>query len=82
MDEHVNTSINTDYASNYWIVVIDCLLQRRIDTVRSLLKLNSEADTEPFKIVDNILRTMPIFEVNLSFYIFHKGFFIEHQTYK
>ncbi|KAK6643060.1 hypothetical protein RUM43_004563 [Polyplax serrata] len=62
MDEHVNTSINTDYASNYWIVVIDCLLQRRIDTVRSLLKLNSEADTEPFKIVDNILRTMPIFE--------------------
>lgn len=59
-----NDSVDIDSDPNYWIVIINCLLQRRIYTVRSLLKLHSQFDTEPFKLVDTILRTMPVFEVS------------------
>lgn len=67
--------VDLDYVPNYWIVVINCLLQRKIDTVRALLQINPDAHTEAFKLVDIILRTMPIFEVcimhSMNFFLYH-----------
>jgi len=53
---------------NYWAVITDCLFQRRIETVRALLSVHSKAKTEPFQKMDQVLRTMPIFEVRFTFF--------------
>ncbi|XP_045448581.1 nuclear pore complex protein Nup85 [Melitaea cinxia] len=47
----------------YWDTVIGMVVQGRIDVVRSLLKLHSNADSNEFKLVDNSLRSMPVYNV-------------------
>lgn len=46
---------------DYWETVIGSLMQGRIQVVRGLLKLHSASDSNPFKIVDQILKDMPIY---------------------
>lgn len=58
---------------DYWETVIGSLLQGRIKVVRALLKLHSEADTQPFKAVDQCLRSMPIYNVNKFYFLVTKN---------
>lgn len=48
----------------YWDTVIGCLLQGRIDITLALLKLHNASDSQPFKLVDNILKSMPVYDVS------------------
>lgn len=50
---------------NYWETVIGMIVQGRVDVARALLKLHSEAETNEFKLLDNALRTMPIYSVSI-----------------
>lgn len=47
----------------YWDTVIGSLMQGRIDITRALLKLHNASDSAPFKLVDAILKAMPIYDV-------------------
>lgn len=49
---------------DYWETVIGSLLQGRINVVRALLKLHSEAESQPFQIVDQCLKRMPVYSVS------------------
>lgn len=48
---------------NYWEAVIGCALHGRIDLVRALLNLHSKADHPAFIMAENILQTMPVYNV-------------------
>jgi nuclear pore complex protein Nup85 len=48
---------------DYWETVIGSLLQGRIKVVRALLKLHSDSETQPFKVVDQCLRAMPVYSM-------------------
>ncbi|RZC34971.1 nuclear pore complex protein Nup85 [Asbolus verrucosus] len=48
---------------DYWETVIGSLLQGRIKVARALLKLHSDAETQPFKVVDQCLRAMPVYNM-------------------
>ncbi|XP_060803024.1 nuclear pore complex protein Nup85 isoform X2 [Amyelois transitella] len=47
----------------YWDTVVGMVVQGRVDVARALLKLHSATDTNEFKLLDNSLRTMPIYSV-------------------
>ncbi|XP_050346512.1 nuclear pore complex protein Nup85 [Nymphalis io] len=47
----------------YWDTVVGMVVQGRVDVSRALLKLHSAADTNEFKLVDNSLRSMPVYNV-------------------
>lgn len=49
----------------YWDTVIGMVVQGRIDVARSLLKLHSNVDSNEFKLVDNSLRSMPVYNVSI-----------------
>lgn len=49
--------------SFYWDTVIKLVLQGNTDPVRALLRLHSDADTEPFLTADTLLRNMPVYNV-------------------
>lgn len=51
----------------YWDTVTSMIVQGRVDVARALLKLHSCADTNEFKLVDNALRTMPVYNVSIKF---------------
>lgn len=48
---------------NYWETVIGCALHGKIDLVRALLALHSKADHPAFAMAENILKTMPLYNV-------------------
>ena len=48
---------------NYWETVIGCALHGKIDLVRALLALHSKADHPSFVMAENILKTMPLYNV-------------------
>lgn len=52
---------------DYWNTVIGMIVQGRVDVARALLKLHSESDTDEFKLVDNSLRSMPMYSVSMLF---------------
>ncbi|CAG4992390.1 unnamed protein product [Colias eurytheme] len=47
----------------YWDTVMGMVIQGRIDVARALLKLHSNSDSNEFKLLDNSLRTMPMYSV-------------------
>lgn len=49
----------------YWDTVVGMVVQGRVDVARALLKLHSTADSNDFKLVDNSLRSMPVYSVSL-----------------
>ncbi|XP_031849160.1 nuclear pore complex protein Nup75 [Nomia melanderi] len=49
--------------ANYWETVIRCTLHGKLDSVRALLALHSKADHPGFMIAENILKTMPVYNV-------------------
>lgn len=48
---------------DYWDTVIGMVVQGRVDVVRALLKLHSASESNDFKLVDNTLRSMPVYSV-------------------
>lgn len=46
--------------SEYWNTVLGSLLQGRVKVVRALLRQHSASDTGTFKMIDQILKTMPV----------------------
>ncbi|XP_004927204.2 nuclear pore complex protein Nup85 [Bombyx mori] len=48
---------------DYWDTVIGMVVQGRVDVARALLKLNSLSETNEFKLVDNSLRSMPVYSI-------------------
>lgn len=47
----------------YWETVFGSLLQGRIDVVRALLRLHSNGNSDTFRLVDESLKTMPVYSV-------------------
>ncbi|RVE45771.1 hypothetical protein evm_009571 [Chilo suppressalis] len=47
----------------YWDTVIGMIVQGRVDVARALMKLHSSVDSNEFKLVDNSLRSMPVYSV-------------------
>jgi len=75
-ERHAQAILSGDYGSSvldngaenepqYWNTVIGLVLQGRLDGARALLKLHSASLSEPFKTVDYIMRTMPLYNVSL-----------------
>ena len=75
-ERHAQAILSGDYGSSvldngaenepqYWNTVIGLVLQGRLDGARALLKLHSASLSEPFKAVDYIMRTMPLYNVSL-----------------
>lgn len=50
----------------YWDTVIGMVVQGRVDVARALMKLHSAADSNEFKLVDNSLRSMPVYSVSIK----------------
>lgn len=50
----------------YWSTVLGSLLQGRVKVVRALLRQHSASDSGTFKLVDQILKTMPVCNVSKS----------------
>ncbi|CAH2236491.1 jg21251 [Pararge aegeria aegeria] len=48
---------------DYWDTVVGMVVQGRVDVARALLKLHSAVDSNEFKLVDNSLRSMPVYSV-------------------
>ncbi|KAK0075668.1 hypothetical protein PV325_006573 [Microctonus aethiopoides] len=48
---------------NYWDAVRGCALHGKLDVVRALLSLHTKADHPAFVTADNVLKTMPIYNV-------------------
>lgn len=49
---------------DYWDTIIGMVVQGRVDVARALLKLHSATDSNEFKLVDNSLRSMPVYSVS------------------
>ncbi|KAL0840829.1 hypothetical protein ABMA28_014636 [Loxostege sticticalis] len=47
----------------YWDTVVGMVVQGRVDVARALLKLHSLTDSNEFKLLDNSLRSMPVYSV-------------------
>lgn len=52
---------------DYWRTVQGCLVQGRIKVVRALLKQHSAADSDSFRLVDQVLKSMPSCNVSKHF---------------
>lgn len=52
-----------DSHPTYWDTVIGSLLQGRIQVVRAMLKLHQNANTNPFKLMNQVLSAMPSYNV-------------------
>ncbi|KAJ8730424.1 hypothetical protein PYW07_017462 [Mythimna separata] len=48
---------------DYWDTVLGMVVQGRVDVARALLKLHSATESNEFKLVDNSLRSMPVYSV-------------------
>ncbi|CAB0013195.1 unnamed protein product, partial [Nesidiocoris tenuis] len=48
----------------YWNMVVGLLIEGRFEACRALLRLHSDAETPPYRDVEIILRTIPLFSVN------------------
>ncbi|XP_025837067.1 nuclear pore complex protein Nup85-like [Agrilus planipennis] len=61
---YLNSDIdNIELDPDYWKTVIGCLLQGRVEVVRALLTLHSSANSPVFKLFDQTLKSMPIYNV-------------------
>lgn len=49
---------------DYWDTVVGMVVQGRVDVARALLKLHSAGESNEFKLVDNSLRSMPVYSVS------------------
>lgn len=54
----------------YWNTVTGMVMQGRTDIARGLLRLHSNSDGNQFKLADNILRTMPTYNVSTAIAVF------------
>lgn len=50
---------------DYWETVIGSVIKGRIEVVRALLRLHSSSDTNAFRHADQVLKTMPVYNVRL-----------------
>jgi nuclear pore complex protein Nup85 len=50
----------------YWDTVIGMVVQGRVDVARALLKLHTSTDSNEFKLLDNSLRSMPVYSVSIN----------------
>lgn len=48
----------------FWETVLGSLLQGRVKVARALLKLHSAADNHTFKLMDQVLKAMPLYNVS------------------
>uniref|UniRef100_A0A2A4JTY9 Nuclear pore complex protein Nup85 n=1 Tax=Heliothis virescens TaxID=7102 RepID=A0A2A4JTY9_HELVI len=48
---------------DYWDTVVGMVVQGRVDVARALLKLHTAGESNEFKLVDNSLRSMPVYSV-------------------
>lgn len=61
---------DSEVHQEYWDTVIGMIVQGRVDVARALLKLHSATDSNEFKLVDNSLRSMPVYSVSLFIFFF------------
>ena len=59
---------DSEVHQDYWDTVIGMIVQGRVDVARALLKLHSATDSNEFKLVDNSLRSMPVYSVSSFFF--------------
>lgn len=51
--------------SEYWKTVFGSLLQGRVKVARALLRQHSSADSHIFKLIDQVLKSMPLYNVSI-----------------
>lgn len=56
--------IGLETRPEYWDTIIGSLLQGRIEITRALLRLHPDIDKRPFKLADEVLKTMPVYSVS------------------
>lgn len=64
----------------YWETVFGSLLQGRIDVVRALLRLHANGNSVTFRLVDETLKTMPVYNVRSK--IKNKNIELNHHNYR
>ncbi|XP_075973152.1 nuclear pore complex protein Nup75 [Anticarsia gemmatalis] len=52
-----------EHNADYWDTVVGMIVQGRVDVARALLKLHSLSESNEFRLVDNSLRSMPVYSV-------------------
>lgn len=60
-----NDLVGLELHDDYWQTIIGSLLKGRIEVVRAMLRLHSASDSNPFRIVDETLKTMPVYNVSI-----------------
>ncbi|KAL3272362.1 hypothetical protein HHI36_013841 [Cryptolaemus montrouzieri] len=55
--------VGLEIKAEYWPTIIGSLLQGRVKVARGLLQQHSAADTRPFLLVDQCLKTMPQYDI-------------------
>lgn len=53
----------------FWTTVFGSLLQGRVKVARALLKQHSSADSQSFKVIDQMLKSMPLYNVSVNYYM-------------
>lgn len=64
-------TIGIESQPEYWDTVLGCLMQGRIEVVRALLHVHSSSDSDHFRLADQILKSMPIY----NYYKFYSAEF-------
>ncbi|KAJ9589474.1 hypothetical protein L9F63_017335 [Diploptera punctata] len=62
-DISVADCVGAELEPEYWDTLIDLVLQGRLETARDLLRRHSQNSTEPFKLIDKLMRTMPLYNI-------------------
>lgn len=64
--EFLVRSVDVDTHEQYWETVRGQIMQGQVEVARALLKLHTAADTVPFQVTEQILKTIPTYSVSDS----------------
>lgn len=56
--------IGIETRPEYWDTIIGSLLQGRTEVAAALLRLHAAAESKPFKLADEVLKSMPVYSVS------------------
>lgn len=64
--EFLVNGVDVDSHEQYWATVRGQIMQGQVDVARALLKLHTAAETVPFQITEQILKTIPTYSVGVT----------------
>lgn len=74
--EFLVSGVDVDSHDQYWATVRGQIMQGQVEVARALLKLHTAADTVPFQVTEQILKTIPTYSVSfIPFPLNYNGHF-------